>query len=271
MKYSVSIRHPRTILRKADEIKVEYNDIEGIYNFLDEPELVQKRYIIEIKPEDEPDFDKLADLAATLSCMQLALHDLKLIRKCRDYELDWYWAYPIQSYYDLAGIRNLSPCFFLLDAPLYFDLLKVKQIVGDTPIRLIANLAHDINIPRGDGACGTYIRPEDVDLYEPYVDTLEFKTFGPWEERLRKERTLLDIYLEKSWAGNLNLLITNFNINVDNRAFPEDFGKARLQCKQSCVSSTSGCKLCYNIIKTINKLDQLKADWIPGKGIRLNS
>lgn len=268
MKYSINLRQPRETLRKASEIHTTYKDIQGIYNLLDEEYFCKEvSYTIEIEPEDEINWNVFADLAAAGLTIYLALHDLKLVARCRENSLNWYWAYPIQSFYDLAGIRNLSPSFYLLDAPLYFDLKRVKSLIGDVPIRLIANCAHSVDIPRGDGVCGTYIRPEDVHIYEPYVDTLEFKTYGPWDERLRKERTLLEIYSKESWAGNLNLILTNFNINVDNRAFPPEFGEARLQCRQACTSNiTTGCQLCYNVIKAINKFDQNKDNWIPGKG-----
>lgn len=255
MKYSINIRQPRAILRLADEIALSYNDINGIYNLLDEEELIKKRYVIEIEPEDEIDWDKLADLAAMVGSMHLKLHDLRLIKKCRESALDWFWAYPIQSYYELMGILDLHPSFFLLDAPLYFDLAQVRKKIGDIPIRLIANEAHNISIPRRNGISGTYVRPEDIPVYEKYIDTLEFKTLGPWEERLRKEKMLFEIYSSGSWAGNLNLLLTNFNVNVDNRAFPEEFAEARVQCRQSCMRE-SRCNLCENIIKTIGIVDR---------------
>lgn len=255
MKYSVNIRQPRTVLRLTDEIALNYNDIEGIYNLFKEEELIKKRYVIEIEPEDEVDWNKLADLAPEVGSMHLKLHDLHQIKQCRESALNWFWAYPIQSYYELMGILDLHPSFLLLDAPLYFDLAQVRKKAGDIPIRLIANEAHNISIPRRNGVCGTYVRPEDVPLYETYVDTLEFKTLGPWEERLRKEKMLFEIYSSGSWAGNLNLLLTNFNVNVDNRAFPEEFGSARIQCRQSCMRE-SRCRLCENIIKTIGIVDR---------------
>ena len=94
------------------------------------------------------------------------------------------------------------------------------------PIRLCANLAYDAYIPRENGICGSWIRPEDIEVYSKWVDTIEFIT-----DDLGKEATLLHVYKEnKFWPGNLNLLITNLNYNIDNRGIPEEFGEIRTNC-----------------------------------------
>ena len=108
----------------------------------------------------------------------------------------------------MNGVIAFDPCYIILAAPLCFDLKKVKAKT-QIPIRLCPNLAFDAYIPRANGICGSWIRPEDVEIYEEWVDTLEFIT-----DDLSKESTLFHIYAEnKVWPGNLNLLLTNFNVN----------------------------------------------------------
>ena len=117
------------------------------------------------------------------------------------------------------------------------------------PIRLHPNIAYDAYIPRENGICGQWIRPEDEHIYDEYVDTFEFIT-----NDLEKEKTLLHIYKDnKYYNGNLNLLFTNFNVNVDNRALPENIGELRANCGQRCMSQGT-CHFCENGIKFSNNI-----------------
>ncbi len=193
--------------------------------------------------------------------LTLALANLRMAKACHDYKLKFYWAYPITSFYELRGCLYLGVYEVLLGAPLYFDLSEVKKY--GVPIRLVANVCFDGYIPRPNGVCGTYVRPEDVPAYESYVDILEFDT-----DDIKKEAVLLKVYQEdKNWPGNLNLILTNLGENVDNRAIPEQFGQARTQCRQNCQRN-GNCKLCFTSIQLSQMLNKSKADWIPGLGFK---
>lgn len=184
--------------------------------------------------------------------LALAIEDLHIAKQCKHDRFKFFWAYPITSYYELQGILKLGVSEVLLGAPLYFDLtLKELQ---DVKVRLIANLCYDDYIPREDGIKGTYVRPEDVKVYEPYVDTLEFRTDG-----LTQESTLLEIYKRGTWGGNLNRLLTNLNCDVDNRGIPDEFAPARIQCRQNCMR-TGGCHFCETAIKFTKTLSKHKKE-----------
>jgi hypothetical protein len=87
---------------------------------------------------------------------------------------------------------------------------------------------HLIGRSGATGIYGQWVRPEDVEVYEEYVSTLEFDNVL---QDLKKESTLLHVYKDNvEWPGNLNLLFDNFGINVDNRAIPEDLGETRMNC-----------------------------------------
>ena len=137
----------------------------------------------------------------------------------------------------------------MLNAPLSFSLNKVKTITN-IPIRMCPNLAYDAYIPRKNGIYGTWVRPEDINVYEAYVDTFEFIV-----DELGKESTLLHIYKDNgNWPGNLNLLLTNFNVNVDNRAIPEEIGQYRANCGQRCMGPTSTCHFCETAMNFSNAI-----------------
>ena len=241
MKYCLSGRQPLSALRQADEIKMKFEDIDRIIDYI--KEFPDKTIIYEI-PKDIINVDwKLLETYSQMVTLVIALHDLRLIPKCLEYNLRYYWAYPITSYYELWGVLALNPYYIFLGAPLCFDLEHIHNMTG-VYIRMCPNVAYDAYIPRADGICGSWVRPEDVKHYDPYVNTFEFIA-----DNLEKERTLLKIYKDDGmWPDSLNILITNLNVDVDNRAIPDEFGALRVRCNQRCMQQGT-CHYCHSAIK----------------------
>ncbi len=210
--------------------------------------------ILQIPKTADMDWLKYKKLAETYN-LTLALEDIRMGRYCKSYKIPFYWAYPITSYYELRGLIDLGVSQLLLGAPLCFDLPVVSKF--NVPIRMVANLCYDGHIPRKDGIQGVYIRHENVPDYEQYIDVIEF-----YSENLDKEKTLFTIYKEQqNWPGNLNLLLTNFGFDVDNRAIPDEFAQARMQCRQNCMRNGT-CRYCYTAIKFSRTLDKHKRELI---------
>ena len=244
MKYCITGRQPYQILKKADEIKVQYQDKDRIMDFIEK--IPDKTIILDI-PVEETQFDwnTLLMYKEKLDFI-ITLRNLFLAEIFNTQGIKWYWPYPIQNFDELRQVAALEPCYLLLGAPLCFQLDKVNGIT-DIPIRLTANVAYEPYIPRENGIYGRYIRPEDVEYYESYVAALEFI-----EPDLSKEATLLHIYKEnKEWPGNLNLLIKNLNFDIDNRLLPNDFAARRTTCGQRCMEGRS-CHFCDISFKFAN-------------------
>lgn len=253
MKYCVNGRQPKSILKNANQIKMQYEDRDRLINYIEE--FSDKDFILYIpKDVNELDWELYKAYAEKVVNFTLCIENLNLAKECHKQSIDFYWAYPIYTWYDLQGILALKPCYIILGAPLSFDLEKVIKACGPTgpSIRLCPNLAYDAYIPRENGIYGTWIRPEDVEYYEKYVAVLDFEV-----EDLKREATLLRIYKEeKAWPGNLNLLITNLRFNIDNRSINEELGQRRMNCGQRCMSS-SGCRLCETCFKLGNSIRDL--------------
>lgn len=240
MKYCISGRQPKSVLRKADEIRMQYRDKDRLIDYIEE--FSDKTFILDI-PKGVKDLDW--DLYKTYSekvDFILCLYDFELAEACKLNDLKFYWGYPIFSWYELKGVIAFEPCYLLLTAPLCFSLRQVKDKT-DIPIRLCPNVANEEYIPREEGLHGPWVRPEDVKIYETWVTALEFKT-----DDLSKEETLLHIYKDnQAWSGNLNLLFTNFNINVDSRVLPDELGEVRANCNQRCMQADT-CHYCESSI-----------------------
>lgn len=184
----------------------------------------------------------------------LCIDNLNLATECHKHNIDFYWSYPVFTWYEFRSLLALNPCYITLGAPLSFNLEKAIKACGPTgpSLRLCPNLAYDAYIPRENGIYGTWIRPEDTKVYEKYITVFEFET-----EELKREATLLHIYKEEqTWPGNLNLLITNLNYNIDNRSIDEKLGERRMNCGQRCMSG-GACRLCETCFMLGNKIREL--------------
>ena len=243
MKYCIAGRHQYSTLRDADEVRVRYEDKDRIIDFV---ERIPDKTIIMDMPNfdvDYPTWHMYDEKFEGGFC--LALYQLTRAQELNEEGIKWYWPFPITSYYELREILMLNPTYVLIGAPLSFDLDNVRKVVGkDIKIRMTCNCARPAHlIVNADlkGFTGHWIRPEDGDTYGKVVDVLEFDAV---RDDLKKEAALLHVYKDnKTWPGNLNLLLTHLNVNVDNRAILEEIGERRMNCKQRCMRNGT-CHFC---------------------------
>ena len=246
MKYAISARQPKDMLNKADEIIIDYKDIDYLFDLIEL--FPDKKYILKLPYGEDinwttvDNFNKLCNL-------EVALMSLNDINRCKEHNIKFFWGYEIISYYDLKRLVDLGVSQVLLGNELYFDVKNIKEHFN-TPIRLIANKCFDSYLPAQEGVCGTYVRPEDIDTYGKYVDTIEF-----YYKDLHQEKVLFKIYAEdKKWPGNLNLILANLNVDIDNRGLPDEFGSVRMICQQKCMKGRR-CAFCYTAMKFARTVD----------------
>lgn len=257
MKFMISCRHPLVDLYNADEIRVEYKDKARLADFITDKWQCDKDIYIYLPTDTIIDWDNLNVYKDILS-LHFAVEntdDIQMVKQ-QGYK-DVFWSYPVSSYWELRGLLDLGVTQVLIDAPLYFDLPKVKEACGEVEIRLVVNKCFNNYMKRRNGACGTYVRPEDIDFYSNFVEHFEFDTNGD----LRKEKALLQIYKDKYWPGNLNILLTGLNVNVDNRGFDETFARHRIDCYQACQRDNR-CHYCMSQFKLITAILKHKEDVI---------
>ena len=234
MKYCLSSRQSQEYLSQADEIMVQSKDYLTLFDLLDK--FPQKTFILRIENSNSVDWNIIrgCNKNGNLIC---CLENLKDIEKCRIAGVRFYYAYPVNSFFELQGLKNVGVEYVHLGMPLFFQMEEVKAF--NIPVRVIPNVAYDAYIPHMNGICGQWIRPEDMDTYEEYVDVCEFK-----DAPVDKEKALFRIYAQdKKWPGDLNALITNLNLSCNNNVVYKDLAEKRLNCGQMCQQHGS-CHYC---------------------------
>ena len=260
MHFSINGRQSYSVIKKADEIKFNYNDKDKILDLI---ENYSDKIIVLDVPGAESDWTTWKMYSEKFAGFHIALHDLGRAKEFNQNDIKWYWPYPITSFYELGMLVNLHPSYLLIGQSLTFDLATVAKCSIDDctqtaiPLRMTVNVAHPSYLPTlgAHGVCGQWVRPEDLDTYAQYIDTFEFG-----EVNLSQEETLLKIYSEnRNWPGNLNLIIKKLDFNVDNRALPEEIGKVRTSCKHRCWKDNS-CHYCISAFKFAENIRKRKEE-----------
>jgi len=102
-----------------------------------------------------------------------------------------------------------------------------------------------------------FIRPEDTDLYEAYVDV--FEIIAP-DDRLS---VIYEIYRNKVWDGDLKQLIVGLDESFPNAGMIPLFGPKRLNCRQICMYEK--CSLCKQAKELADKFVENKLSVIKQK------
>lgn len=250
MKFVVPSRQEAEYLRQADIISVQWRDrniITDLYEKYPDAEVRLTHY-----PDDE-EIDWMAIRTFNVlgqGRFALGLSKPDDMNKARAEGYKHYYLGYIQSFQELADLQRGGVCGVYTDAPLFFQMDKVKEF--NIPIYAVANRANNYALfHRPDGVTGTWIRPEDVEQYEPYIESIEF------EGNLQQQRALFRIYAEeKEWSGELGLLVRDLNHPATNRMIPPDLAKIRMSCGHRCAAGNS-CRICYRMLNLADP-DKLK-------------
>lgn len=240
MKYCLNSRQEAAYLQKADEIKVEFRDRDIISDLIEKypgKDIILMCYYNEITDWKKIEQWNILSRQHFIMC----LSSISDAQECKARNIPFYFGYPVKTYYELRAMKDLGVRYVRLGEPLFFEMDMVRSI--GVPVRVIPNIAYIDGFPRKDGVCGTWIRPEDLHLYEEYVETIEFE-----DTDVKREQALYRIYAEqKNWPGDLNLIITNLQYEGLNRIIVPDMAEKRLNCGQRCQKA-SNCKLCYRAL-----------------------
>lgn len=254
MKFCLRYGHRKNILDQADEIKVSFKDRKIL------PEIFEKypdkTIILSLQPRENRiiDWEELKNYN-TLSRNKLiteAFESWEILNSINN-GIPSYSGLPVTAFHQAKALVHMGVCYLNIDAPLFFQLPQLKELT-ECPLRITPNLAAKDDLKRENGIYGSWIRPEDLDIYDEYISTYEFNADG-----LNQEEAIFDIYKNKQkWNVRLDLLITDLDYPALNRLIVKDVIKKRINCGQRCMNG-GACRACYRAMMFANENFLLEA------------
>lgn len=254
MLFSLSYQNERK--KEADEIRCPIEKLGYIYNFIKENP--NKRYNIQIESkdfrEDQIEIFKELNIDYTISC-----GDAISLYYCLSKNYNAFLRFPVSDWETFQQLKNLKVSDIYIDGALGFQTAKIANIKGNIKIRISPTISPNASLTEKRSENSFFIRPEDIHLYSPAIDVVDFK-----EKNLDKELALFSIYKRGSFSYDLAELIKNLEGGFVNNAMLDSissFAEPRLNCGQICLIPDRSCHKCRNHLLTTKLMeDYLKIE-----------
>lgn len=259
MKYCVQYSNKSYITEKVDEIIIRY-DKNKILNLFDDyiPSHQDKQRIIVDIWDDSEELKALETIIQIHKERPELKFDLRVnnynedfIEKLKSADIPYFYRDLANNWDIFLGLLKLNVSDIYIVEQMGFELDKIAKIAHDknVKIRIYPNIAQS-------GFKGTediykfFVRPEDIDIYEKYVDIYEILTSDK-----AKEKVFFEVYKnDKKWFGNLNELILDFDMDLDSKYIIPRFAEKRVRCGRECLKG-GNCAICQRIIDLSKNLE----------------
>ena len=256
MKYCVDYKKDFRYLDQVDELTVHFRRKDtSLVDFL----LLHPNQRINIYIDNEEDFieNNCIEIFNAIAKNHPEIDFVLKLRDCHDSNVKYilkiiennkikhrfFFSSFIRDWDSLLGIIELHPSDVYIVENLGFELSSIADILhsANIRIRVFPNIAQS-SWTKTEALKKFFIRPEDVYVYESYVDVMEF---------IGKEDAISTYYkiyaIDKKWFGKLNEVIIDFNDNeIDSRFILPQFAVRRLNCGKRCYKGRP-CRTCNAI------------------------
>lgn len=256
MKSCVNWRKSFKYMDQVDEFNIDFHDKkEKLLNFLDTFATGEQRVNIHVFAETENEIDIILSIWEMNKyniaiCFESDLGE-RILQKVKDSKIPFYYNASIDNWEDLNKYTEKDVESVFICGDLAFDLARVSKFCKKYRVRIrcYPNVCQ-YNWDSSEGIKTFFIRPEDVDYYNRYIDILEF-----WNSE-NMQNPLYSIYFhDKKWDGDLREIIQRLNFKVNSYyILGNDFAKYRSECKRDCIK-TSNCNLCEQIVQFANTIE----------------
>lgn len=256
MKYAAHYHTSFRYMQEIDELIIKFNDRNfNIIPFVEEKPQEQ-RIIVDVTGIAEeqilnylPDFIRAAAVHSNIA-LRLGIHQRVAAPDLYENNIPFFFDEFIDTWDKLASIVKLQVSDVYIVSDLGFTLSEVSLYCkkNGVKVRVFPNVSQ-FSAPVGnlDRITGFFIRPEDIPLYEEYVDVCEL-----WCD-LDRQSVLYEIYKKQNWIGRVDEIITNFNAEIGNKTIAPIFGEMRINCKKRCYRGQ--CNKCYRVVDMSKELD----------------
>ena len=249
MQYAVHYNRLFRHFDEVDEVVFDYQGSESIVDFI--PSILKKqeqKAVINLVQIEEiqdviPFLNKLKTLHSNILVQIDFFKQKKFIEILQDNNIDYMFSTFAKDYDTLYSMIDLGAKEIYLVEFLCFCLNNLQQMREDKNIKF--RVFPDI----AQSAAGTtkiipamtkfWIRPEDTELYERYIDTFEICRMDD------RQSVVYEIYKRQQWLGRIDDIILDLETNVENTNLDPHFGQERINCGKRCIYSK--CNLCQEM------------------------
>lgn len=261
MKYCINYSNKSHIIDKVDEILIRYDKnkiLELFTQFI--PAHLNQRVIVQLIEEDNIDtivnnlkkiisiYNENKDIKFDI---QLPFYNQKFIEELKDTNLKYFFKAAANSWDKFTGLISQNVSDIYITDELAFELDKVAEIAhkNNIKVRIYPNVAQSRWDKLSD-ILKFFIRPEDIEMYEPYVDVCEF-----YGDKAQQIDTYYKIYQEdKKWFGDLQEIIIGLDSKIDSRYIIPRFAEKRIKCGKDCLKNGK-CEMCKRILDLSEQLE----------------
>lgn len=250
MKYCIDYHKSFKNADKADEFTIKYtrkND--ALIDFLEKFKTKRINLVIEEVSYSELKLLKTIRDSYPNLFLKIETYNSKTIEDIVECGVPFFFGNRVNNWDEFLGLVDLGVTDIYIVEDLCFELDKVAEIAHkeNIQLRVYPNVAQSRWADTSE-IKKFWIRPEDIIIYEPYIDVCEF--FGAEHQT----SILLKIYKEdKKWYGLLNEIIIGLKSNLDSRFIAPRFAEKRISCGKSCLKGGK-CQICERIVSLSNTL-----------------
>lgn len=261
MKYCINYSNKSHIIDKVDEILIRYDKnkiLELFTQFI--PAHLNQRVIVQLIEENNIDtivnnlkkiisiYNENKDIKFDI---QLPFYNQKFMEELKDTNLKYFFKAAANSWDKFTSLISQNVSDIYITDELAFELDKVAEIAhkNNIKVRIYPNVAQSRWDKLSD-ILKFFIRPEDIEIYEPYVDVCEF-----YGDKAQQIDTYYKIYQEdKKWFGDLQEIIIGLDSKIDSRYIIPRFAEKRIKCGKDCLKGGK-CEMCKRILDLSEQLE----------------
>ena len=261
MKYCINYSNKSHIIDKVDEILIRYDKnkiLELFTQFI--PAHLNQRVIVQLIEENNIDtivnnlkkiisiYNENKDIKFDI---QLPFYNQKFMEELKDTNLKYFFKAAANSWDKFTSLISQNVSDIYITDELAFELDKVAEIAhkNNIKVRIYPNIAQSRWDKLSD-ILKFFIRPEDIEIYEPYVDVCEF-----YGDKAQQIDTYYKIYQEdKKWFGDLQEIIIGLDSKIDSRYIIPRFAEKRIKCGKDCLKGGK-CEMCKRILDLSEQLE----------------
>lgn len=166
--------------------------------------------------------------------------------------IKFYFTFPSFDWDTFNTMIDMKVTDIYIAGAMGFELDKVAEIASNKgiQIRAIPNLAQSTWEETPD-LQKFWIRPEDTDIYEEYIDIYEFAY-----KDYPQQKVYYDIYFnDKKWYGDLKELIIGLKNSLNSTTLLPSFAQRRVNCCRKCMKG-GPCHICNAIAHLSGTLEE---------------